>query len=432
MPLWCQNGLLQPDPEAQSGNMARTAKLKVRRKKGGKWFLDGYYIPDPTKPSGFRRHRPEFETKAEGEIELARIKKRNFEEGIEAHRLDYDDRVDATRASAVLKKYKVTMEEAAKFYAAHLEATKRSISFNKLAEEYLGVKKAEIDAGVEGAITPDDYRDIKARYRKFAENFGEKLVEEISSDEIHNWLENLKIEYGITNRRNFRKVLSRIFSYAKPKGYCTANPIREVKVIKPDRRRPPIFTADQVQKLLNEAPSDLVPYIAMGAFAGLRPSEARRLLWSDIRWEDGQIWVNEHGKTGDRYVTMQPNLLLWLQPFRKAQEKVAVPSADRKTSALAKKLFDYTWKQDVLRHSFGTAHVCCFEDLPATAFQMGHSVQTLKTHYLNAIPKSQAAKWWEIKPKADSPDENAIRSTASDSAHGKGLNVPEDRRPVKA
>ena len=378
--------------------MGRTAKLGIRKKKNGKWYITGYWIPDPDCPDERRRYRPVFDTKAEAEDEVAKIKKKEFEEGAAAHRLGDDERMDAVRAKAILKPYKASLEDAAKHYAKHIEATKRSITFNELRVEFLATKKKEMDVGADGAIKRVDYRDIKARFNKFAELFGERLVEEISTADIHNWLEDLKLVYSNRNRSNFRKVLSRIFSYATNKSYTTKNPVAEVKVIKVKRVRPAIFSAEQMRLLLEKAPISLRPYIFIGAFAGLRPSETERLLWSDIR-ADGQIHVNKHGKTGSRYVSIQPNLAKWLRLYEKADGNVSVPNADRKTSALVKelKIFEI-WPQDVLRHSFGTAHYCCFEAPGQTAHQMGNEIQTVKRYYLDAVPKTDAAEWWKIDP----------------------------------
>ncbi len=310
--------------------MGRTAKLGVQKKANGKWQVVGYYVPDANCPGGFRRHRPVFDTRDEAQHEVEKIRRKIFEEGVAAHRLDDEDRTDAVRAKDILKPHGATLEDAAKHYAKHLAATKRSITFNKLKDEFLALKKKEIDAGAEGAIKAVDYRDIKPRFEKFATTFGERLAEEIQSEDINNWLEDLKLEYTARSRANFRKAVSRIFTYAVDRRYCSENPVAKVRVIKIGEPRKPIFTAEQMRKILSRAPSNLIPYLAIGAFAGLRPSEVQRLRWSEIRWEDSDIFVNEHGKTGKRYVEIQPNLALWLEPYRKKKGAVSVPQADRK------------------------------------------------------------------------------------------------------
>ena len=380
--------------------MGRIAKLGVQQKANGKWQIVGLYVPDADSPSGFRRHRPVYDTKAEALDEVEKLNKRKFEEGLAANRLNDDDRMDAIRAKDILEAHGVRLEDAARHYSKHLEATKRSISFTALKDEFLTLKKREMDAGVEGAIKPVDYRDIKPRFERFAIKFGDRLVEEIQKQDIIHWLDDLKFDCGALNRSNFRKVLSRIFAYAESRGYCSHNPVREVPVIKVGKAKKPIFTADQMTKLLSHAPKELIPYIAIGGFAGLRPSEAGRLMWSDVRWSESDIFVDEHGKTGKRYVKILPNLARWLKPYCNAKGRVSPHDADRKATDVAKKagILQGQWPQDVLRHSYATAHACYFRNEYVTSQQMGNSVQVLKKFYVDAIPQAAAAKWWKIGP----------------------------------
>lgn len=391
--------------------MGRTAKLGIGKKKNGKWFLKGHWISDPAIPGKMLRHRPEFDSKADAQEKLESVRKKAFEEGVGASRLNDDERRDAVRAKEILRPFHATLESAAKFFAKHLQATQKSILFGKLSEEFFALKKKEIEAKVEGAWTPEDYRDTKSRCGKFAEKFNDRWVSEISSDDIHNWLEDQKLICGAQNRKNHRRALSKIFAYAKMKKYCAENTVKNVTRIRVNRERPKVFTVEQIATLLNGAPESLRPYIAIGVFAGLRPSEVQRLLWSDIR-NDGQIYVNKHGKTGSRYASIESNLAAWLKPYEKKTGNVAVPEADRKASKLAKDLnvIAGKWPQDILRHSFGTAHLCHFKNEALTAHLMGNSVSVIKRDYLDAIPKADAARWWGLVPE---PKESAIGSEVS-------------------
>ena len=64
-------------------------------------------------------------------------------------------------------------------------------------------------------------------------------------------------------------------------GELRANPAADIKI----RRRPEgevsILTPDELRNLLSKCAPEIVPYVAICAFAGLRPSEAASLLWSD-------------------------------------------------------------------------------------------------------------------------------------------------------
>jgi integrase len=81
-----------------------------------------------------------------------------------------------------------------------------------------------------------------------------------------------------------------------------------------------IFRPDELAKLLETAEPALIPFLTIGAFAGLRHAELQRLDWSEVRLDDGFIEVKaSKAKTASRrLVPMQDNLKRWLTPMRKA------------------------------------------------------------------------------------------------------------------
>lgn len=79
-----------------------------------------------------------------------------------------------------------------------------------------------------------------------------------------------------------RDKVSSLFEYAVARGYTTENPVAKVEKRKIVRRPPGILTPDQLRKLLAAALPDLLPYLAIGAFAGLRSSEIRQLDWRAV------------------------------------------------------------------------------------------------------------------------------------------------------
>ena len=105
---------------------------------------------------------------------------------------------------------------------------------------------------------------------------------------------------------------------------------------------------------MSKCAPEIVPYVAICAFAGLRPSEAANLLWSDIRLDTMQIEVKaRHSKTRRyRLVPIQPNLGEWLTQFRNGDG--AIYYSRRKFREAYKAAGMEEWKMDVLRHSYGT------------------------------------------------------------------------------
>jgi integrase len=143
----------------------------------------------------------------------------------------------------------------------------------------------------------------------------------------------------------------------------------------------------------------MVVWFALCLFAGLRPSEAQRLDWSDIDLDRNEIFVSaEVSKTPyERYVKLQPNLIEWLLPFRQKSGQVHYSeSAYRR----ARKQAGIEWSHDVMRHTFGTMHLAAFRNAGDTAEQMGHRSSTvmLFSHYRRAVRQEDAERFWDIRP----------------------------------
>jgi hypothetical protein len=65
-------------------------------------------------------------------------------------------------------------------------------------------------------------------------------------------------------------------------------------------------------------PGDLIPWLTMGLFAGIRPDETLRLDWEEIDFEGRQIDLpakKAKGRTR-RIIPMEDNLIAWLKPCR--------------------------------------------------------------------------------------------------------------------
>ena len=61
------------------------------------------------------------------------------------------------------------------------------------------------------------------------------------------------------------------------------NPVKATQAVKADDVDVQIFTPTEMRKLLAAASNEFLPRIVLGAFAGLRSAEIKRLTWDDIR-----------------------------------------------------------------------------------------------------------------------------------------------------
>jgi len=85
-----------------------------------------------------------------------------------------------------------------------------------------------------------------------------------------------------------------------------------------------IFTPLEIARFLTYSRPELVPFLAIGAFAGLRSAEIGRLDWSEVHLAERFIEVKAaKSKTASRrLVPMSENLAKWLAPNAKPEGRV--------------------------------------------------------------------------------------------------------------
>ena len=165
---------------------------------------------------------------------------------------------------------------------------------------------------------------------------------------------------------------------------------------------PGILTALEVKTLLQTAQverPEIVPYIVLCVFCGVRPTKAQRIDWKDISLDRQEVFVlSKSSKTGnERYVTLQPNAIEWLLPYRQRSGAIF---HTRKAFDRVRKKSDVQWYHDTMMHTYGSMHVAAFRNAGDTAEQMGHGSSTsmLFRHYRRAVRQEDALKFREIKP----------------------------------
>ena len=105
------------------------------------------------------------------------------------------------------------------------------------------------------------------------------------------------------------------FNFAKGRGYCMDNPAEQSAR---QRRSNPSLAFLPFSRPLAcwKAPRRLVPYVGIGAFAGLRRAELERLTGKKWIYKPRLIEVAaaKAKSARRRFVKIQPNLAKWLRP----------------------------------------------------------------------------------------------------------------------
>jgi integrase len=360
------------------------------------------YVIEGARVNGKRR-RYFFPTKEKAEAELGRIKIKQRKEGENALKLPDSLRIMALECAQELKPLGKTLKDATEFYVEYLRDAERSISVSALIDEYL--------AGQQRLKRSQTHiYDLRQRLGRFKETFGDRPLRTVTTNEIEAWLHDLDLSAQSVN--NYRSRIAALFSYGLKREYVERNPVSSVDKIKLVDEAPQIFTPEQIQKLLDSAPADLLPCLALCAFAGLRTAEVLRMDCGAIDLQRSLINVSaSNSKTAKRrLIEIAPNLAEWLSPYAACSGKI-YPHSQRwyhyNVDLLRKAVGLTEWPSNGLRHSFASYHLAKHQNAPQLALQMGHTTpRMIFDHYRELVTPAEADQFWNIRPQG-SP-ENVI------------------------
>jgi integrase len=156
---------------------------------------------------------------------------------------------------------------------------------------------------------------------------------------------------------------------------------------------------------------ELRAWFLLGAFAGLRSIEVRRMRWEDIDAEAGEIFIGldvskQSSGLPQRIVDFTEPLTRRAEFFKGRTGHIVPPKSLRlyrereKLIARMHKEKKLPWPalpDNVLRHSFATYHLADCKDPQKTAHQLGHSsAKMVREVYAVPARRSNAQAWWSI------------------------------------
>jgi integrase len=378
------------------------AVRSYRHSKTHPWLLD---------LRAFGKGRKFYRTRAEAEAERMRQQTTIERHGREAIDLAPRELSAIIHARNQLAEHCKTITDATGFYLDHLERILRcKTTVSELAAEMIEAKRAD-------KRSADYIRDLRSRLKVFCRDFGDRRIASVTGPEIGNWLRGQK-EIADQTRRNFKTIITTLFSFAIERGMLDVNPVARVKIPKPLDKAPEIFSVDSLQALLRTASEhapDVVPMLALGAFAGLRGAEIKRLDWSEIDLRRGYIEVKaSKAKTARRrLVKVQPNLAQWLAPYSTMTGRVVPPGARKKVEAVRRSAGLQHWSKNGLRHSFASYRYAATNDAALVASELGHTTTAMLFNtYRELVTPEEAERYWKIAPVADSEKLVAFSASA--------------------
>lgn len=325
------------------------------------------------------------------------------------------------RATALLRPTGVALEVAAGIFAEAYKILGGSERVTEAARDYARrnpsklPRKTVASAVNEFLVTKRNrgaseryLEDLKARLTNFADAF-KKNVADVTTAQIQSWLDKRKM--APQTYRNYRTVLQTFFNFCIAKGYALKGENPAVETEKPAVKNGSvgIFTPEQMQKLLEAASPEVLPCLAIGAFAGVRSAEVERMKWEHVDLIEKTITLPpEITKTaGGRQVPIQPNLEKLLAPYGKRKGPIwtgthkAFYDAQQRTieavnAALEKGEAKIEWLQNGLRHSFGSYRMAILNDPGRVAGEMGNSAAVVNRHYKQVVKPSAAKAFFSI------------------------------------
>jgi integrase len=290
-----------------------------------------------------------------------------------------------------------------RYYAAKHPANMAAKTVTEVAAEFL-------DAKTKAKKSADYLADCKYRHGKFAAAF-QCNIGEVTGEMIIDFLDAL--ELSTRSRNNFGLSIGTLFEFARLKRYLPLDWDGMAHVEKmrddDDDGEVTIYTPAELRAFLDRARPEIIPFLTIGAFAGLRSAELERLTWGDVFDKPGKIEVKaKKAKTrARRLVPIHANLEKWLAPFRdKDRAAMVVPfnclgqqitelceaGADKKARPAL------TWKRNALRHSFICYRLAEIESAAEVAMEVGNSETMIFKNYRDVVTPEAARDWFRVWP----------------------------------
>jgi integrase len=306
--------------------------------------------------------------------------------------------------------------DATRFYLEHLNRISVSVPFstlsNRVREEFVRRENAN-------EVSDRHAKTLRETLNKLELKFGNRIVSEITKDEVQKWLSSLPL--ATKTRNKHRGYASQIFSLAKDFGYASVNPFSEVKKfrerITEENGQIGVLSPEDTEKLFRAADPELIPFLTLSYFCGIRVATIYRLDWLDIKYDEKRVIVPSYsGKKQERYrVTLSENALSWLKPHVKPSGSLLVRATAMNRFSKEKGLPSETATENRIkkaaqkagvtiphnagRNTFISMHVAHYESMDKTALEANTSVGIIKKDYLDIVRREEAVKFWAIFPK---------------------------------
>ncbi len=368
------------------------------------WRVDGR-MPDGKRvrkyfadEGGAIRERADLELKVVGQTEVRQSLRTAFSPAQLADAEAAAEHAGSLKLSRIVAHYislrdraaakNVDLDQAIAFVEARYRPETKAITILNAKEEFLSSKvslsvktRLNYENGIGQLLKPDPNKHVHA----YTVSDIEKVIQRYSN---------------LNTRKTHRRVVSVFFNWCVRHHYCLENPCDRLDRLPRDMSQIAALSLDECKRLLYAAilmeDKAMTACVAIGLFAGLRPSEIRDLKKEDILKDKIRVSGGKLRRKIKRSVPIPPVLAEWLKEY---QFKGLPPGWDGKLKRLKKATKARKWVQDIVRHTSITFQTVRDKDEAKTAFNCGTSIQMMNRHYRDSIDDDKTvAEFWSLTP----------------------------------
>jgi integrase len=235
-------------------------------------------------------------------------------------------------------------------------------------------------------------------------------------------------------------LVNTLFKFAIKRGYLPKDhdEMSGVETATVDSGEIEVFSPAELQKLFAacltpvkergkwRTREEMIPYLAIAAFCGLRAAEIMRLDWSEVHLTGTEKFVEVkagNAKTASRRtVPISENCAAWLERYAKPSGPVInLSRADKQLFLYLAGKSGVKWKHNGLRHSFISYRLAVVKDVGQVSLEAGNSPQMVFKHYRQLVRESEAQEWFAIRPPKSSATLPTVTVTALSDAKVAGI-----------
>lgn len=263
---------------------------------------------------------------------------------------------------------------------------KVNLSFKECFDLWIGEKQISINTEITYEMLWRHYKELY-----------EKDIAEITYTDIAK-IFNVEKKKSHSTAVTHMTILNGIFKYAKKMKAVSYNPVDDLEYQKEKKQKEErkAFTESELKDFIDKLPDEYKVIASVQGYAGLRLSEARGLMWSDINFKDKTITVQRQKIEGNIVTPILKSNNGYREIFLSPVLERVLLSSPRRidgfvTGYVKSSQYNYVLKKadgqitsHNLRHTFATILIGKGIDFKTVAELLGDNVQTVISTYAHS------------------------------------------------